>query len=68
MRRRSPKQRAEFIEYWTDLLLSGAPSLIKAKMVTLKLVEQMRAELHRLKDDPNAAFFYSWIQAKAEAY
>jgi len=65
---RAPKQRAEFIGYWTELLLSGAPSLIKAKLVTPKTVEAMTEELSRLKNDPDAVFYYSWVQAHAEAY
>ena len=65
---RMPKQRAQFIEYWTSLLLSGAPSLIKAKKVTPKLVEEMTRELTRLQKDPDAVFFYAWVQAKAQAF
>lgn len=65
---RTPKRRAEFIEYWTSLLQSGAPGLIRAGRVTPELVEEMTAELGRLKDDPDAVFYYSWIQARAEAF
>jgi ubiquinone/menaquinone biosynthesis C-methylase UbiE len=64
---RRPKMRARFIEYWTHLLLSGAPSLIKARKVTTNLVEQMTEELERLKNDPDSVFYYTWIQARAEA-
>ena len=64
---RMPKRRAEFIEYWTRLLLSGAPSLIEAKKVTPALVSAMEKELRRLKTDRDSVFFYSWIQARAEA-
>ena len=65
---RMPKKRAAFIDYWTDLLLSGAPSLIKAGRVTPELVEEMRSESETLKTAPDAVFFYSWIQARAEAF
>ncbi len=65
---RAPKQRAQFIEYWTTLLLSGAPGLIAAKRVEEKLVKEMTRELSRLKNDPQAVFFYSWIQARAQAF
>jgi hypothetical protein len=64
---RFPKKRAEFIEYWTNLLLSGAPELIKAGKVTAELVTEMRRELEAFKNDPDAVFFYAWIQARAEA-
>lgn len=65
---RTPKLRAQFIEYWTALLLSGAPSLIRAKKVTPELVEEMRKELLRLKNDPDAVFVYSWVHASAQAF
>jgi ubiquinone/menaquinone biosynthesis C-methylase UbiE len=65
---RAPKKRAEAIEYWTNLLLSGAPSLLKAGKITRKLVQEMTAELGHLKSDPDAVFFYSWVQARAEVF
>ena len=65
---RMPKKRAAFIDYWTELLLSGAPGLIKAGRVTEEIVEEMRRESARLKSAPDSVIFYSWIQARAEAY
>lgn len=65
---RTPKRRAEFIAYWSELLLSGAPGLIAARKVTAKIVREMTAELKRLQDDPDAVFFYAWLQARARAY
>ncbi len=64
---RAPKKRAQFIEDWIGFLLSGAPNLLKAKKVTPKLVKEMKEELTRLKDDPDAVFFNTWVQAKAYA-
>lgn len=64
---RAPKKRAQFIEYWTKLLLSGAPELIKARRVTPKLVAQMTAELKKIKKDPDAVFIDAWVQAQAVA-
>lgn len=65
---RMPGERAEFLKYWTDLLLSGAPELVKAGCVSNDVVEGMKAELARVGRDPNAVFFYSFIQAQARAY
>jgi ubiquinone/menaquinone biosynthesis C-methylase UbiE len=65
---RMPKKRAMFIDYWTDLLLSGADNLIKEGRLTIQVVEEMTRELQTLKKDPNAVIFYSWILARAEAY
>lgn len=64
---RNPKKRAAFIEYWTSLLLSGAPGLIDAGEVTADTVAEMKRELNRLKNDPDSVYFYTWIQAKAVA-
>ena len=65
---RSPAERAEFLAYWADLLLSGAPGLLAAKVVSEDVVSGMTAELERVARDPNAVFFYSFIQARARAW
>jgi ubiquinone/menaquinone biosynthesis C-methylase UbiE len=62
---RAPGERAEFIEYWTELLLSGAPGLQEAGLVSADLVEGMRRELHAVAHNPNAVFFYTFFQARA---
>jgi ubiquinone/menaquinone biosynthesis C-methylase UbiE len=64
---RSPKKRAAFIEYWCNLMLSGAPDLLKAGRVDQETVDGMKAELKKLKNDPDAVIFYSWILARAVA-
>ncbi len=64
---RTPKQRASFIDYWCNLLLSGAPGLMKAGRVDQETIDGMRAEMNRLKKDPDAVIFYSWILARAVA-
>ena len=65
---RMPKRRARMIEDWAQLVLSGAPALLAAKRVNTELVEEMKAEIARLKNDPDAVFFYSWVQATGRAY
>ena len=64
---RTPGERAEFLSYWSDLLLSGAPELLAAKKVSADVVEGMRRELDRVARDPSSVFFYSFIQAVAIA-
>jgi ubiquinone/menaquinone biosynthesis C-methylase UbiE len=64
---RTPGERAEFLGYWTDLLLSGAPELLKAKRVSAAVVAGMKKELDRVARDPSSVFFYSFIQAHATA-
>lgn len=63
---RSPEKRAAFIDFWTDLLLSGAPALQEVGRITAQQAEEMRDELQRLKGDPDSVIFYSWILARAE--
>ena len=62
---RTPGERAEFIEYWIELLLSGAPGLEKAGKVSAGVVAGMKRELEQVAHDPNAVFFYSFVQARA---
>jgi ubiquinone/menaquinone biosynthesis C-methylase UbiE len=64
---RAPGERADFLAYWTDLLLSGAPELLAAKRVSSEIVKGMKQELDRVGHDPNSVFFYSFIQARATA-
>jgi len=64
---RRPKERAEFIAFWTELLLSGAPGLLDAKKVELETVEGMKRELYDVAHDPNSVFFYAFVQARALA-
>ena len=64
---RVPGQRKEAIEYWTELLLSGADALVEAKYVDKEVVAAAEKELKAVARDPNAVFFYSFIQASALA-
>jgi ubiquinone/menaquinone biosynthesis C-methylase UbiE len=65
---RAPAERAEFLAYWTELLLSGAPALLAANKVSEDVVRGMTRELERVARDPNSVFFYSFIQARARAW
>ena len=64
---REPGERAEFLAFWIELLLSGAPQLIQRKLISKAVVEGMKKELSRVGHDPNSVFFYSFIQARAVA-
>lgn len=64
---RTPKKRAAFIDYWCNLLLSGAPDLLKTGRVTPKIIDEMKEEMNRLKHDADSVIFYSWILARAVA-
>jgi 2-polyprenyl-3-methyl-5-hydroxy-6-metoxy-1,4-benzoquinol methylase len=65
---RAPGARAEMLVFWTDLLLSGADGLLSAGKVSKEIVEGMRQELAQVAHDPNAVFFYSFIQARARVH
>lgn len=62
---RNPAKRTEMISFWTELLLSGLPKMLEAGYVDEELAENMKAEMHLVAKDPNAVFYYSFIQAKA---
>jgi ubiquinone/menaquinone biosynthesis C-methylase UbiE len=62
---RSPGKREEMIAYWTELLLSGMPNLLKAGYVTEDMAAKVKAEMHKVAKDPNAVFYYSFVQASA---
>jgi len=65
---RNPGERREFLEFWTELLLSGAAELENAGKVPAQVVEGMKAELKVVGRDPNAVFFYSFVQARARMH
>lgn len=62
---RSPQARKDCIEYWTELLLSASAQLVSAKCISEEVVQGMKEEMAKVASDPNAVFFYSFIQAKA---
>lgn len=65
---RRPGDRAEFLAYWTELLLSGAPGLEQAGKVDAATVAGMKVELARVAHDSDAVFFYSFVQARARVW
>ena len=64
---RAPGERAEFLAFWSELLLSGSESLRSAGCVSEETVEGMKAELSEVAHDPNAVFLYSFVQGRARA-
>ena len=63
---RFPGERTEMIAFWTELLLSGCPGLLEAGKVTEALVSEMESELARVARDPDAVFYYAFVQAQAK--
>jgi ubiquinone/menaquinone biosynthesis C-methylase UbiE len=65
---RHPDKRKEYIDYWNELLLSAADQLVEAKYVTREIADLAKKELDQVSKDPNAVFYYSFIQASARVY
>lgn len=62
---RHPQKRKEMIEFWSELLMSASDQLLAAQYVDQATVDGMKAEMKVVANDPNAVFFFSFIQAKA---
>ena len=65
---REPARRKTMIAVWEELLLSAAEQLLEAGKVDQATVEGMRREFGQVQNDPNAVFFYSFVQARATVY
>lgn len=65
---RCPAERAEFITEWIDLLLSAAPGLQKAGKISADVIEGMKKELDEVAHNPDAVFFYGFVQAQARVW
>lgn len=65
---REPARRKTMIAFWEELLLSAADQLVAAGKVTPEVVDGVRHEMRQVQNDPNAVFFYSFVQARATVY
>jgi SAM-dependent methyltransferase len=65
---REPARRKTMIAFWEELLLSAADQLLTAGKVTDDVVAGVRREMRQVQNDPDAVFFYSFVQARAVAY
>jgi ubiquinone/menaquinone biosynthesis C-methylase UbiE len=65
---REPARRKTMIAFWEELLLSAADQLLAEGKVTSEVVEGVRREMRQVQNDPDAVFFYSFVQARAIVY
>jgi ubiquinone/menaquinone biosynthesis C-methylase UbiE len=65
---REPGRRKVMIGFWEELLLSASDKLVEAGAVTQDVVDGMRREMHQVQNDPDAVFFYAFVQARATVY
>ena len=61
---RQPEQRKRYIEFWTQILLSAKDQLLKAKYIDQEILVQAQEELRQVAKDPNAVFYFSFMQAQ----
>jgi hypothetical protein len=65
---RQPGKRKQMMAFWEELLLSAADQLVATGKVDTATVEGMRSELQAVRNDPNAVFFFAFVQARALVY
>ena len=65
---REPARRKDMIAFWEELLLSAADSMVDAGRVPQDVVDGMRNEMRDVQNDPDAVFFYAFVQARATVY
>lgn len=63
---RNPKQRAEFIDFFFDILLSAEKTLLAEGRVTEQQIKKMKKEVEVVKKTKDSVFFYSFIRATAK--
>lgn len=61
---RQPEQRKRYIEFWTQILLSAKDQLLKANYIDQETLRLAQEELKQVAKDPNAVFFFSFMQAQ----
>ena len=65
---REPARRKTMIAFWEELLLSAADQLLEAGRGGRDVVEGMRREMSDVQNNPDAVFFYAFVQARAVVY
>lgn len=65
---RNPELRKETIDYWTNLLMSAKEQLVKDEYIDQETADNAYLELKKVARDPNAVFYYSFIQAEAKVF
>ncbi len=62
---RTIELRNDMIDYYIELILSAKEELMSRNLVDKSLLDQMQEETNRFKEDPDAVFYYTPIQAIA---
>jgi hypothetical protein len=62
---RDIKKRKQFLDFWTHLMLSGAPALLKEKRITQKTLARLKKEINIVKSAKDGVFLFIFVQARA---
>lgn len=62
---RQPELRKLYIEFWTQILLSAKDQLLGAGYIDEETLRLAQSELKQVAKDPNAVFYFSYMQAQA---
>lgn len=62
---RQPELRKLYIEFWTQILLSAKDQLLAASYIDEETLQLAQKELKQVAKDPNAVFYFSYMQAQA---
>ncbi len=62
---RDPKHRTRLLEYFKNLLMSVAPTLLEQKRVDQQLIEDVKKELAAIATEEDGVMLGGWIKAKA---
>ena len=60
-----PSDRAAFLDYWHELLLTAAPHLLAEEGVSQTLIDEMGREFVSLREDFDSVFVYRLFQLRA---
>lgn len=60
-----PEARVSFLDYWWNLFMSAEPGLTAAGLINDSLLEVMKNEYDRFREDPDLVFYAAALQARA---
>ncbi len=62
---RNPVERTRFISYFTDLMMSASPQLLKHNRIDQKLLDEVKNEMSALASNKDSVIFFPFCRAKA---
>lgn len=62
---RNPHKRKQYIEELREIMFSAAEQLIEADYISKKTAKKAEEEFSRVANDPNAVYYFSFMQAHA---